>query len=400
MKKDATASFKSQDRLKAIMGGKSKDAEGAGYETGTSIFDPVLTELTYDWFCPRGGVVLDPFAGGSVRGIVASKLGLRYVGIDLSERQIVANREQAAAICDDADAMPDWRVGDSREAGTLASDVDADLVFSCPPYGSLERYTDDPRDLSTMSYDEFLRGLSSSVVEALSRLRQDRFAVFVVGDFRDSEGFLNRFPSRVIQIFEHAGARLYNEACLVTAVGSLPVRTKRMFEASRKLGRTHQNWLCFVKGSWKRATEACGALGEKNSSVNNEVDVNLYGSGLFGDNSWAPRRQGNLSERFKIPPFSVLSARDDWWQSRKRAWVSLGIKSELGRGGDGSRDLASPGGSLMPAADYSKRERVNSSGKRILGTSAGGHKDAGLLGLGGAPERQRKYKMSAAGKSK
>jgi DNA modification methylase len=29
-------------------------------------------------------LVLDPFAGGSVRGIIASKLGRRYYGIDLS----------------------------------------------------------------------------------------------------------------------------------------------------------------------------------------------------------------------------------------------------------------------------------------------------------------------------
>ena len=48
--------------------------------SGTSIFDPVLCELAYRWYCPPGGVILDPFAGGSVRGIVASKLGRRYVG--------------------------------------------------------------------------------------------------------------------------------------------------------------------------------------------------------------------------------------------------------------------------------------------------------------------------------
>jgi hypothetical protein len=41
--------------------------------TCTSIFDPVLCEIAYRWFCPSGGTVLDPFAGGSVRGIVASK---------------------------------------------------------------------------------------------------------------------------------------------------------------------------------------------------------------------------------------------------------------------------------------------------------------------------------------
>ena len=44
-------------------------------------------------------------------------------------------------------------------------------------------------------------------------------------------------------------------------------------------------------------------------------------------------KKGNLSDRFMIPPFTVLNAREGWWQDRKRAWLALGIKSELGRGG-------------------------------------------------------------------
>jgi hypothetical protein len=40
-----------------------------------------------------------------------------------------------------------------------------------------------------------------------------------------------------------------------------------------------------------------------------------------------------------VPPFSVLDARQGYWQDRKRAWIALGIKSELGRG-----ENAAPGG--------------------------------------------------------
>lgn len=36
---------------------------------GTSVFDPVLTELIYRWFTPHeNSNIIDPFAGGSVRG--------------------------------------------------------------------------------------------------------------------------------------------------------------------------------------------------------------------------------------------------------------------------------------------------------------------------------------------
>lgn len=41
---------------------------------------------------------------------------------------------------------------------------------------------------------------------------------------------------------------------------------------------------------------------------------------------------GSLAERFMVPPFTVLNAREGWWQARKSAWLALGIQSELGRG--------------------------------------------------------------------
>ena len=63
--------------------------------TNVSVFDPVLCELMYDWFSPKGGMVLDPFSGGSVRGIVAEELGRKYIGIDLSHSQIEANKQQS-----------------------------------------------------------------------------------------------------------------------------------------------------------------------------------------------------------------------------------------------------------------------------------------------------------------
>src|ERR1700720_1490879 len=41
---------------------------------------------------------------------------------------------------------------------------------------------------------------------------------------------------------------------------------------------------------------------------------------------------GNLQEKFGGVPFSVFDARAGWWQSRKAAWIAIGIQSELGRG--------------------------------------------------------------------
>ena len=222
--------------------------------SGTSIFDPVIVELCCRWFCPPSGLVLDPFAGGSVRGIVSTLLERPYIGVDLSARQIAANKVQAERICQGL--KPTWIVGDSA---TIDLDVPAgaDMLLSCPPYGNLETYSDHPADISAMDHEDFLSCYRTIIARYCERLKADRFACFLVGDFRDEKGFYRNFISDTIAAFESAGLRFYNEAILVTAVGSLPIRVQKMFNATRKLGRTHQVLLVFVKGDPRRAAEAC-----------------------------------------------------------------------------------------------------------------------------------------------
>ncbi len=220
----------------------------------TSIFDPVLTELVYRWFCADGGVVVDPFAGGSVRGIVASSVGRHYWGSDLRREQIQANEMQANKL--GSDPRPVWVCGDSME--TLDDAPEADLIFSCPPYGDLERYSDDPADLSTMEWHTFSAAYRRIIMRSCSRLKDDRFACFVVGDFRDSRGYYRNFVGETITAFLEQGLRLYNEAILVGTVNSASLRVSRQFNASRKLVKMHQNVLIFCKGDGKTAADAAG----------------------------------------------------------------------------------------------------------------------------------------------
>ena len=492
--------------------------EGVGglSTTGTSVFDPVLCEIAYRWFSPPGGRVLDPFAGGSVRGIVASVLGRRYVGIDLSATQVDANREQALEILGhDADHVDDplvvtpieeragilvkrddlfgvngatggkaraileiasferaaalvgvgartspqiarvarvaqhlgiparvhtgvggdteetmaaalagatvvrhaparlavmrkraaddssgvlipwgaeheitvklaayqtanvplgirrvvvpvgsgttlagvvrglwdrtdvsflgvrmgadpapvldryaptgwrdrvhlvsasqpfservpgaldglpldpvyeakclpwlrggdlfWIVGGPQApapnhpewiAGSLDTDVlledhggEFDLVFTCPPYYNLERYSDDPRDLSTMTPEAFEETYERILAEAVLRLAPDSFAIVVVSDVRGESGNYQPMSDLTTRIMGDLNVGLYNRAILVNQLGSWPVRVARQFTSTRKLGRTHQDVMVYVKGDGRRAAERCG-----------EVDITL-----------------------------------------------------------------------------------------------------------------------------
>jgi DNA modification methylase len=225
-------------------GDKWDGGRPAWQNEGTSIFDPVLCELCYRWFCPLGGQIVDPFAGGSVRGLVAGLLGYKYWGCDLSSDQIAANEEQHS-IAPESDIQ--WVCGDSRLE--LLKSPKADFIFSCPPYGSLERYSDNPSDISTLGYEDFLIAYRKIIRRCAKRLKLNRLACFVVGDFRDKKtGRYKGFVADTICAFRDVGLELYNDAILITAVGSLPIRVTRQFEASRKLGKTHQNILVFTNG--------------------------------------------------------------------------------------------------------------------------------------------------------
>lgn len=94
-----------------------------------------------------------------------------------------------------------------------------------------------------------------------------------------------------------------------------------------------------------------------------ELAALLDGLGDDGDGAAeaADAPKAKLAERFGIPPFSILNAREGWWQDRKRAWLALGIESELGRGD------ADPGGSARPAADYGKNKARGDGRGRAVG---------------------------------
>lgn len=175
-----------------------------------SIFDPALCEVLYKWFVPNNGTILDPFAGGSVRGIVANYLGYKYTGIDIRPEQIESNYEQSKKILE-LDNQPCWLCGDSNKVlDTL--DMEFDFVFSCPPYADLEVYSDLEGDISNMKYQDFLVAYKSIISKSCKWLKKDGFACFVVGEVRDKEGNYIGLVPDTINAFKEIGMKFYNEA--------------------------------------------------------------------------------------------------------------------------------------------------------------------------------------------
>ncbi|MDX3124930.1 pyridoxal-phosphate dependent enzyme [Streptomyces scabiei] len=160
--------------------------------------------------------------------------------------------------------VPQWTAGDSVDWVTTLEPNSADMVFTCPPYYDLEEYSDNPADLSSMSYDEFDEAYARIIAGVAKALRPNRFAVFVTGDARDNRGALHDLRGSTIRAAVAAGLTYASGAVLVSPIGTAAVMAGRTFAGTRGLARTHQDVLVFCKGNRAEATKACG-----------DVDVHL-----------------------------------------------------------------------------------------------------------------------------
>lgn len=221
---------------------KSRENNSVEY---VSVFDPALCEVLYHWFCPHEGKILDPFAGGSVRGIVANYLGYKYTGIDIRQEQIESNREQALDILP-INNQPQWYVGDSNKVLEDKWQEKFDFVFSCPPYADLEVYSDLDGDISNKPYKQFLELYESIIEKSCKHLKNGGYACFVVGEVRDKNGNYIGFVPDTINAFKKCGMNFYNEAILLNSIASASMRANGNMK-SQKLVKIHQNVLIFKK---------------------------------------------------------------------------------------------------------------------------------------------------------
>ena len=227
--------------------GEEGTLRGNKLPSDTSIFDPVLCELMYRWYCPKGGFILDPFAGGSVRGIVANYLGFHYSGIDIRQEQIDSNREQAIEILG-IDNIPQWYCGDSNIILDQEWNTKFDLVFTCPPYADLEVYSDNRGDISNMNYSDFIFTFESIMRKACKLLKVGGMAIVVVGEVRDKKkGDYYGFVPDTVKLMQRCESMsYYNEAILATSLASAALRANGNMK-SGKLVKVHQNIIMFKK---------------------------------------------------------------------------------------------------------------------------------------------------------
>lgn len=224
----------------------SKDLGRMGFGNSISTFDPVLCEILYRWFCPDNGAVIDCFAGGCTRGIVAQKTGHKYLGIDLSTVQIDANIERAKSI--GVTHGIKWVNDDSLNVDKYAKDETFDMLLTCPPYFNLEKYSDDKRDISNMNEDNFCKVYENILLKTIKKVKNNRFVIVVVGNVRRKDGSYFDLIEVTKRIANKANLLLYNDVVLLDRIGTAGFRARQSFVKARKLVKVHQNVLVFYKG--------------------------------------------------------------------------------------------------------------------------------------------------------
>lgn len=248
-----------QARAGVLAGGNETNMLNA-VNGGTSILDPVMAEQLVRWFTKEGMKTFDPFAGDTVFGFVSGYLGRPFKGIELRPEQATFNQEQC-----DREGLPCTYICDNSE--NMDEHIgyhEMDFVFSCPPYADLEVYSDLKEDLSTMPHRKFFEKYTKILQRTFIKLRDNRFAVIVTSEVRDKEGFYIRLVPRTIDIMVEAGYKFYNEIILVNSPGTLPLRATGQMNATRKVGRRHQNVLVFYKGDPKKINDIYGDIMPKN----------------------------------------------------------------------------------------------------------------------------------------
>lgn len=181
---------------------------------------------------------------------MSASLGNTFTGIELRQEQCDFNTNatkglDARYICDDG-----CNVLNHFE------ECSQDMLFSCPPYYDLEVYSDKPEDASNQeTYEDFYKIIDTAFSRAIKCLKNNRFAVIVVGDIRNKKtGAYYDFVGDIKTTFKRNGMGLYNELILVDPVGTARLRVGQYMK-NRKVAKVHQNVLVFYKGDTKQIKE-------------------------------------------------------------------------------------------------------------------------------------------------
>ena len=236
-------------RAKNIFGNRNTTPEDtSGFMTqindGISRYDELKCHLLYKWFNTKNMAVLDPFAGGATRGIIANMNGAEYTGIDIRQEQIEANYSQY-----NEDSCR-WLCDDSRNINKILEGQKFGHCQTSPPFPFVEHYSTLPEDLSNLkpNLDEFKKAYRSIFEQVYDRLVAGSSCVVDIGDGRASNRYYHLFPEWQALMMQEIGFKCINKIASITQpYGVRSSKLMQLFEGYQERDdRILFNTLCMV----------------------------------------------------------------------------------------------------------------------------------------------------------
>lgn len=216
------------------------------YTATHSVFPAPLIEWILLRYAPEGGRILDAFAGGPPRSVVATIMGYRYVGFEIRQEQIDEN----SSILKQLNLVgARFILGDG--CYLKGADGQFDCAVTCPPYWDLEQYSDLPNDLSNLeSYQEFDALMALCATNHYPLMKPGAFVCIVVAPFRDKSGELIDFPGHTTTNFRKARFLYWQSIVLVKNFASAAIRSTNAWRG-KKLVPSNEFLLIFRKPGWE-----------------------------------------------------------------------------------------------------------------------------------------------------
>lgn len=217
------------------------------YTGSHSVFPIPLVEWIILRYGPRdGGTIVDAFAGGPPRGLVASAMGYNYVGFDVRQEQIDENLRILDGL--GLSVGVTYVHGDGCRLDDYESNT-FDMALTCPPYFDLEKYSEQQDDISNLgSYDDFNQQMYSCAQAHRRVMRPGSFVCLVVGPFRykigPRKGEIVPFVEDTIYNFRDVGFQFHQNIILSKNFASAAVRAANAWR-NKKLVPRHEHLLVF-----------------------------------------------------------------------------------------------------------------------------------------------------------
>jgi len=133
---------------------------------------------------------------------------------------------------------------DCRDTGELSNTYD--FVHSNPPFFSLEKYSDNPDDLSRLSsYDKWLSAMVDMAKETERILKPSGLANFVLNDYRHKGFLINMHADFITAVLKGTNLKMWD--MVVSEVISQSLRFRKREYENRRTVKCHEYIMTFKK---------------------------------------------------------------------------------------------------------------------------------------------------------